>query len=283
MMQNITRLAVSLGIALSLNHPSCIAADSDLTSTGSTAVVTFERDLMAVLSKGGCNAGTCHGNVNGKGGLFLSLRGQDPAFDYRQLVRSGDGRRINPMSPKDSLLLLKATAEMAHQGGKRFDHQSPEYQIFQRWIETGLAEPDDAAPRVTKLDVTPDDQVIWEPVSELQLQVTATFSDGTQRDVTRLAVYEPSDPLVQVTVDGMVQFENPGLVTILVRYLDGQYPVRVAYRRPTQRFNWSQPSTYNFIDEIVFQRLKELRVNPSTLADDHVFLRRICLDLLGSY
>src|SRR6056297_3573746 len=84
------------------------------------AEITFERDVMAVLSKAGCNAGTCHGNVNGKGGFFLSLRGQDPSYDYRQLVRSAAGRRVDSMVPAQSLALLKATAEVAHQGGKRF-------------------------------------------------------------------------------------------------------------------------------------------------------------------
>ena len=43
--------------------------------------VSFDRDVSAVLSRAGCNSGACHGNLNGKGGLKLSLRGEDPAGD----------------------------------------------------------------------------------------------------------------------------------------------------------------------------------------------------------
>ncbi|MEX1039594.1 MAG: DUF1549 and DUF1553 domain-containing protein [Pirellulaceae bacterium] len=243
--------------------------------------VTFERDVMAVISKAGCNAGTCHGNLNGKGGFFLSLWGHGPEHDYRQLVRSADGRRINRMVPEESLALLKATAQIPHEGGKRFDLDSPEYEILTRWITAGVPAYDAEAPKVTELEITPTDAVLWHPQQELQLNVQAKFSDGTTRDVTRLSVYEPNDPLVQVTNEGVVQFDQPGVVTVLVRYLDGQLPVRLAYRPAREEFTWSEPPANNFVDEEVFQRLKQLKINPAPLAEDHVFLRRIYLDLLG--
>lgn len=258
-----------------------LAVDAPHRSNEIPANVTFHRDVMAVLSKGGCNAGTCHGNINGKGGFLLSLRGQDPTFDYRQLVRAANGRRINRISPQDSLLLLKATADVAHQGGKRFDLGSPEYNILHQWILAGSSLPDPTAARVEHLTATPADSVQWEPNNEVRLSVTAHFSDGTSRDVTRMAVYDPSDPLVKVSEDGVVHFDSPGLVTILIRYLDGQFPVRLAYRSQPEGFAWSNPPTNNFIDEIIFERLRQLKINPATLADDHVFLRRVSLDLLG--
>ena len=70
---------------------------------------SFSVDVMSVLSKAGCNAGTCHGNLNGKGGFKLSLRGQDPEFDYRSLVMSSRGRRVNFTRPDKSLFLRKAS------------------------------------------------------------------------------------------------------------------------------------------------------------------------------
>ena len=109
--------------------------------------ITFDRDVMAVLSKAGCNAGTCHGNANGKGGFMLSLRGQAPEFDYQQLVQVASGRRINRVEPEKSLALLKATAQVPHGGGKRFDRESPEYRIFLGWIERGLSRADPSAER----------------------------------------------------------------------------------------------------------------------------------------
>lgn len=243
--------------------------------------VTFERDVMSVLSKASCNAGTCHGNVNGKGGFFLSLRGQDPVDDYRQIARAAAGRRIDRLTPDASLLLLKATAAVAHEGGKRFDERSPEYRILVRWIEQGLAKPNLTAPSVIRLEVTPADSVLWTPTDEIALRVTAVFSDETRREVTRLAVYEPSDPTVKVTADGVVRFTQPGMTTVLVRYLDGQFPVQLAYREAVDSFVWDEPQAENLIDEQIFARLRQLRIQPAPLAEDSVFLRRLALDLLG--
>src|SRR5436190_15084735 len=86
--------------------------------------LSFRNDIMAVLSKAGCSAGTCHGNKNGKGGLKLSLRGQDPDLDYVGLTRDLSARRVNPVAPEDSLVLLKPTADVPHEGGLRFNKGS---------------------------------------------------------------------------------------------------------------------------------------------------------------
>lgn len=243
--------------------------------------VTFERDVMAVLSKASCNAGTCHGNVNGKGGFFLSLRGQDPEFDYDQLAHAALGRRVNRIAPDQSLLLLKATAKLPHEGGKRFNEQAPEYKILAQWIADGLVSPNAESPVLTKLEVTPEDTLLWSPETEAHLTVHALFSDGTRQDVTRLAVYEPSDATVNVSVDGQVQFAQPGAVTVLVRYFDRQVPVRLTCRAASPQFVWSEPARFNFIDDAVFARLEQLKLNPAPLADDSVFLRRVYLDLIG--
>ena len=85
------------------------------------ADVEFRTDVMAVLSKAGCNAGTCHGNAMGKGGFKLSLRGQDPDLDWLALAREQGGRRVNMVEPEQSLTLMKALGAIAHEGGQRFD------------------------------------------------------------------------------------------------------------------------------------------------------------------
>src|SRR6059036_790697 len=102
------------------------------------AEVSFRNDVMAVLSKAGCNAGTCHGNKGGKGGFKLSLRGQDPDIDYVTLTRDLFARRINPLEPEQSLILLKPTTQIAHEGGLRFAKGSQEFQILRRWIADGM-------------------------------------------------------------------------------------------------------------------------------------------------
>src|SRR3954462_5406505 len=65
--------------------------------------VYFRTDVMPVLSKAGCNLGGCHGNGGGKGGFKLSLRGQDPEFDWQALTREQGGRRVNLLEPESSL------------------------------------------------------------------------------------------------------------------------------------------------------------------------------------
>ncbi len=261
------------------------AAEVDAAAQPSTAAtdrpVAFETDVMAVLSKAGCNAGTCHGNLNGKGGLYLSLWGHDPSFDYDQLVRSALGRRVNRMDAARSLVLAKATAQIPHEGGRRFETDSVEFRILENWIAQGVVPYQADAAKVIGLEVSPRDEVIWLPQQHLPLQVFALFSDGQRQDVTRLAVYEPSDPLVQVTAEGVVRFQRPGVVTILVRYLDGQMPVRIACRTDQPGFVRPERLTNNLIDTLIFDRLTQLRITPAERCDDHVFVRRLYLDLLG--
>ena len=241
--------------------------------------VVFRRDVMAVLSKAGCNLGGCHGNGNGKGGFKLSLRGQDADLDWAAMTRDQGGRRVNFIEPEKSLLLLKATAAIAHEGGQRFAPGSPEYAAFAGWLRDGAR--DSEAARLTKLEVTPGERVLVEPEAKVQLQATAVFADGSRREVTRMAVFEPNNLNVKVSADGMVTREKSGETTVLVRYLDQQIPVRLAFVPARPDFVWGEPTAHNFIDEHVFKKLRTLRMNPSALCDDSTFLRRAYLDLLG--
>jgi hypothetical protein len=245
------------------------------------AVPDFKNDVMAVLSKAGCNAGACHGNQNGKGGFKLSLRGQDPQRDYQTLVREYAGRRIDRLDADNSLILLKPTARLAHQGGLRFRHDSLEYQILRDWISAGAPAPRDDTPRLVRLEVTPREQVIVEPEMQLQLCATAVFSDGSRRDVKSLAVYEASDTSVNVGHDGLVSAMSFVETTVLVRYLSEQLAVRLAFIPARADFVWSDPPASGYIDQHVFAKLRSLRINPSEMADDFVFVRRAYLDALG--
>ncbi len=243
--------------------------------------ISFRNDVMAVLSKAGCNQGACHGNQNGKNGFKLSLRGEDPAYDFAVLSRGMLGRRTNPLQPEESLLLLKATALAPHEGGRRFPVASTEYDILHQWISAGLpADPPHTAV-VQRLEVTPRERVLIEPADRVQMRVRATYSDGRVRDVTRLAVYEPSNPIVEVTPDGEVRRQQPGETALLVRYLDRQVTVPLAFVPARPQFVWPDVPEANFIDRPVFAKLRALRLLPSALASDSVFLRRAYLDALG--
>lgn len=212
----------------------------------------------------------------------MSLRGQDPSFDYDSLTRDLEGRRMDRLSPEQSLILLKPTGRLAHQGGVRFRFDSVEYAILRDWIVQGAPEPNADSPALTRLEVTPREQIIvGDSPDHISLHVLATFADGTARDVTRLAVYEPADLSVKVSPEGWVERQSFGEATVIVRYLDRQVPVRIAFVPARTDFVWSDPPASNYIDELVYRKLRTLRINPSAIADDHVFVRRVFLDALG--
>jgi hypothetical protein len=243
--------------------------------------VSFRNEVMAVLSKAGCNSGPCHGNQNGKAGFKLSLRGEDAEFDHQALTRDMFARRVNPNDPDQSLVLLKATAQLAHEGGLRFRQDSPEYALLRRWIASGAADDPGSAPKLTRLEVSPTDRILVEPAKEVQLRVHAFFSDGVERDVTSLAVYEPASTSLKVSHDGLASCYAPVETTVLVRYLGQQTPVRLAFIPARREFVWHKTPANNFIDHHVFAKLKTLRLNASALCADSEFVRRAHLDLLG--
>jgi hypothetical protein len=242
---------------------------------------SFQNDVMPVFSKAGCNLGTCHGNQNGKGGFKLSLRGQNPAADYLSISHDQFGRRVNVFDPSRSLILLKPTMQVAHQGGLRFKRGSPEYETLQRWIEGGLPADTADSPRLVSLEVSPREQVLTAPLSEQQIVTTAIFSDGHRRDVTNIAVYETSGGSVTVSADGLSRFTAPGEATVLVRYQQIQQAVRLAHVSARPDFACDAPPASNYIDEHIFAKLRSLRINPSRLSSDTEFLRRAFLDTLG--
>ncbi len=252
-----------------------------LTPRAQAAEPSFRRDVMAVLSRSGCNQGTCHGNQNGKGGFKLSLRGQDPELDLAAITHDQAGRRINLLEPAASLLLLKPSMQVGHEGGRRFKIGAPEYEILRRWIADGALDSAHDLPPLTSLDATPGEQVLYEPQRDVQLKAIAHFADGSTRDVTQLAVYEVSQPNITVSSSASASFAKPGEATVLVRYLDQQRAVRLAYVPQRTNFVWRDLPAANEIDRQVLAKLKSLRINPAPLCDDSVFLRRAFLDSLG--
>jgi hypothetical protein len=242
---------------------------------------SFRSEVMAALSKAGCNMGTCHGNANGKGGLKLSLRGQDPDKDFVTLTRQQAARRVSVLQPDDSLLLRKPLMTVPHEGGRRFEADSNVHDILTRWIAAGLPnDPSDAATLVELL-VTPQHQTIYAPDNTVRLQVTARYSDDSQKDVTRLTVFESSALFVTVNADGLVSCDGHGQTTVTARYLNQQQAVRLEFVPQRDDFQFEAPAAANAIDEVVFNQLQRLKINPSPVCDDTTFLRRVYLDLTG--
>lgn len=241
----------------------------------------FAVDVMSVLSKAGCNLGTCHGNLNGKGGLKLSLRGQSPRQDFRVLVEEARGRRVNVLAPDASLILQKASGGAAHRGGVRFDVDSPEYNVIKTWLKEGAPKPSPDAATVVGLDVSPSEAVVAAPQTDLQLSVVAHLSDGTSRDVTARACYELSNLSAEISPGGRVSRLSQGETTLIVRYLNMQVPVSIAFIDARPEFAWQAPPSVNPIDRFVWDKLQRLRMNPSPRCSDSTFVRRAHLDAIG--
>ena len=242
---------------------------------------SFDVDVMAVLSKAGCNLGACHGNLNGKGGFKLSLRGEDPAADYAALLRQADQRRVNLLDSDASLILQKPTMQVAHQGGLRFRKGSQEYAILRDWIAAGAPGPGGQGSQLARLVVAPAKAIVMAPAESVQLQVTAIFASGQSRDVTTLACYELTNRNARVSAGGLVEREQLGQATVLMRFLDKQLAVPLAFVPARPDFVFEAPQPVNYIDELTFAQLRELRMNPSPTCDDATFVRRATLDATG--
>lgn len=253
------------------------AADAD-------APISFELDIQPILTSRGCNSGPCHGKARGQNGFQLSLFGFDSDFDYDALSKNARGRRVFPASAERSLLLQKGTAQLPHGGGQRIELNSPEYDTLKRWIAAGLPRRIENEPTVVRVEVTPREKFL-QPSEAAQLVVTAFYSNGTQRDVTRLSQFQSNESgVVSVNSAGMMKASPiPGEAAIMARFMNQIATCSVAIPLPgvVPEETYARLPRRNFIDEQVWTKLKTLGIVPSQPADDARFLRRVSLDLIG--
>jgi hypothetical protein len=243
--------------------------------------VSFVRDVAPVLSKLGCNAGTCHGSLNGKNGFKLSLRGYDPLYDHMALTDELEGRRFNRAAPDRSLMLMKPGGAVPHAGGVVWNPGDPYYELVKLWITEGV-KLDLNGPRVTSLAISPKDPSLAAIGSKQQFAVHATYTDGTVRDVTAEAFVDSSNTEV-ATVDkaGLVTTVRRGESTMLARF-EGQYAAStIVSMGDRSGFAWSNPPAFNKLDELVYAKLQRVKVLPSDLCTDADFVRRVTIDVTG--
>lgn len=247
----------------------------------STPPVRFVRDIEPLLSKVGCNAGTCHGSAKGKNGFKLSLRGYDPEFDYQALINDLSGRRFNRVNVDESLMLLKPTGEVPHEGRQVMKPKSREYELIRQWIAEGAAYEDPAVGRAKKIEILPAAVEIDLPGRTQQLLVLAHYTAGSMRDVTREAIFESSNSDVAEIKQNVIKAVRRGEAAMLVRY-EGLYSARqVTVMGDRSGFEWVDVPEYNYIDKHVYAKLKKVKVLPSEVCTDAEFIRRVYLDLTG--
>ncbi|MEM9827078.1 MAG: DUF1549 domain-containing protein [Planctomycetota bacterium] len=243
--------------------------------------VDYRRDVAPVMARLGCNQGTCHGAQKGKNGFRLSLRGYDPVFDLRALADDLEARRIDRAFPEDSLMLRKPLGTTPHQGGVLMNRGDRYHNILRRWISDG-SRVDLQAPRVTAIEVTPRNPIIQNIGDRQQVRVVATFADGVRRDVTRDAFIESGNTEVATSgVGGLLTSLRRGEAAILARFEGAYDATTLTVMGNRDGYVEAQTPIWNEIDKWVAQKWKRLRIQPSGLADDATFLRRVHLDLTG--
>src|SRR5829696_6922937 len=109
-------------------------------------VPSFQRHVVPLLGRLGCNGRACHGSFQGQGGFRLSLFGYDFKSDHDALL-GGKDPRTDLKTPANSLIVRKPTLEESHKGGKRMEVMGWEYNLFLRWVQAG-------APAVKEKDAT---------------------------------------------------------------------------------------------------------------------------------
>src|SRR5689334_14398430 len=244
--------------------------------------VRFVADVQPILSKAGCNQGTCHGSAKGKNGFKLSLRGYDPAYDYQALVTDVFGRRFNRVNVDESLMLLKPLGEVPHEGRQAIKPGSREHALIRQWILEGTKLDDPQTGRASRIEILPTEAGMDLPGRSQQFLVVAHYADGSTRDVTREAHFSVSNTEVtEVSPAGVVRGLRRGESALLVRY-EGIYGTALlTIMGDRSGYKWVDVPEHNFIDRHVNAKLRRMKILPSELTTDAEFARRVHLDLTG--
>lgn len=253
-------------------------------SHGEEPTVSFENDVLPILTRAGCMAGACHAKSDGQNGFQLSIFSYDPDSDYREIVYDARGRRIFPSSPDQSLILLKATNQVPHEGEARFEKDSEFYRVLRQWIAEGAPRniPNEAEP--TEIILSPE-TVNLKKGGTAKLKVTCRYSNGSKRDVTHLCEFTSNETaFAEVDHHGKITAGTvPGESSVIVRYVDQVAAARLVIPPdnllPPERYT-KLPRT-NKIDDLAYARLQELGLYPSDPCSEEDFIRRSTLDVLG--
>jgi Protein of unknown function (DUF1553)/Protein of unknown function (DUF1549) len=282
------RLGISLCVLLAV-YAVCAAAkpgSTDLVAGADSKGILrkFELDIQPILTARGCNAGACHGKARGQNGFALSLLGFDADTDYKAMVLESRGRRLSFVNPPESLILAKATGQIPHGGGVRFAKVDQDYQLLLEWIESGATRTSQADPKLVSIDITPAAHSLAPEETE-SLRVTATYSDGKSRDVTRMCAFQSNEPaIVAINADGSVKAGKlAGEATIMARYMGkiATWSTAIPLPEAISADRYAALPRSSFIDDLVITKLSSLNIFPSEPCSETQFLRRLYLDAIG--
>jgi hypothetical protein len=245
--------------------------------------ISFRMDVMPIFMKAGCNTGSCHGAKSGKDGFRLSLFGYDPNSDHHRLTRELGGRRINLASYDHSMVLTKSAGIVPHTGGGRFPKDSEMYDTLVRWHDAGAPNDAGEVPTVVAVELYPPTAVLDGQGTTQKLTVRAKYSDGTDRDISSLAFFSSNnDNSATVAQDGTVTAEKRGESFIMARFDTHTVGVHFITLPKGLDFAWKETPENNYIDTLMHDKFRKLRIQPSEVCTDEEFLRRVSIDITGN-
>ncbi|MCB9783437.1 MAG: DUF1553 domain-containing protein [Candidatus Omnitrophica bacterium] len=247
-----------------------------------TPTISFRHEILPLLTKFGCNTAACHGRKSESNPFYLSVFGHDAKNDYSTLLGDSSHPRIVPGHPDQSLLFLKTSGQISHEGGELLSPGSRPYRLVRTWIEEGAHPDPEGAPQIQSIEIRPKHVVLDGKGVTRRFTLLATFSDGQSREVSDLGTFTASDPLrLNFDESGLATAGESGEVTVLGRYGRLSACAQVIVRPDYRELDWPDLPVANYIDQRVFEKLRLLRLVPASLCEDHVFLRRAYLDIIG--
>ncbi len=242
---------------------------------------SFRNEVIPALTSGGCNSGGCHGAAAGKNGFSLTLFGYDPDRDHRAITRDLRGRRIDLLTPAQSLLLQKPTVSVPHQGGKRMELDGDDYRRIVEWIEQGATDDRTTASPVTAIEVFPASATLTGLGARLPFSVRARYADGTDADVTGRVSWSSSNDGSSRIERGMLEATGRGEAVLLARFSGLAAIARVRVHADATPFTLADEPEGGAIDAFMRKALTAAKTQRAAPCTDEQFVRRVHVDLLG--
>lgn len=257
--------------------------DERFADKASEEIPSFQKHVVPLFGRLGCNGRACHGSFQGQGGFQLSLFGYDFQLDHEAL-HDKESPRVNVDKVAESLIIAKPTDEDMHEGGQRYEIGSWEHHVIANWVKGGAKFEAQDIVALERLEITPSEIVFAKTNEETQLQVVAVWADGTREDVTPLCRYQSNNTQVaSIDNNGHVVGNEAGDTHLVVFYDKAVVPVPIMRPVSDQAgANYPQVATRTQVDQLVVKKLQKLGVVPSEICSDAEFLRRVKLDLTGT-
>ncbi len=242
-------------------------------------VPDFQRHVVPLLGRLGCNGRACHGSFQGRGGFQLSLFGYDFKGDHEALLDEQTGR-VDVDDVDESLILAKPLDADLHEGGKRFQKGSWQHHVLSRWISAGAAYSDQAPQTLKRLEVVPSEIQFQKAGQQVELKAYAHWDSGTIEDVTELCRFSSNDDAIAaIDEHGHLQSGERGDTHVVIYYDNAVVPIPVL--RPLGTLPEKPSKLSKPIDQLVQTKLDKLGIIPAGSCTDAEFIRRASLDITG--